>query len=174
MIRALPCVICLDLSRHPSHLPSNRMLTQSPLSPAYMADTKVAHLNPTVRRALGNQPDSPELGSPDPPGSEPCPACHETGIVPVDGENLHLFRTCPYCRHPELQLLVIRVSPNHWIAVRDLPGLWGIGSSPVLAFLDLERRTPDNSSSFAQRYLRPVGEMSARQATHRRQSGRVA
>lgn len=143
-----------------------------------MTHNKIAALNPTVRRALGKNTaatsDPPAVQVPGDPLAELCPRCHDVGLVRVNDDGQRTFSACPLCRTSALQLLVTQVAPDKWIAVRDMRGLWGTGPSAVHAFLDLERKTPDSVSSFAQRYLRHAASGSGGRASAAGSSGQVA
>ena len=142
-----------------------------------MPDAKIAALNPTVRRALRQSvaPPSPNVAPAEPQAAvELCPHCHDIGLAPAGPDGAAVLVPCARCRTEALELYAAQVAPGQWVAVRDLPGGWGVGAGPVDALLDLERRTPESSSAFSPRYLRRAVAVAAAGDGGLEASGQVA
>jgi hypothetical protein len=142
-----------------------------------MPDPKIAALNPTVRRALRQSavPPSPYAGpAPLLGAAELCPHCHDIGLTPAGGDAPSVLAPCARCRTGAFGLYAAQMASGQWIAVRDLPGLWGVGPCAVDALLDLERRTPEGASAFSPRYRRHAVAIVAAEAGGAVAGGQVA
>ena len=110
---------------------------------------KVRALNPLVRRVVGYETDAllPIQTDSEVPD---CPDCGGIGIRPAGSD---IMLGCTVCRSDALQILVMRPADKaHWIACREIPGVWGRGGSAVEALLEMERGIDESQSMFASRY----------------------
>lgn len=117
---------------------------------------QVLRLDPLARRAVEAQGQCPAAaGQAADPSS--CRNCYGTGIVPRWGFGSHLsFGPCSACRSCDLFVFIGPTGDGDWVAVRDLPGSWGRGRSPIDALLAMERQTDPAESVFGPRFALPL------------------
>lgn len=120
---------------------------------------QVLRLDPLVRRAVTSQAHGQlQLRSAEEADHlSRCRTCYGTGIVPhnLAGSRLS-FGPCTDCRSSELYVLVCQTGEGDWLAVRDIPGAWGRGGSPIEALLAVERRVDPAQSLFCPRFALPT------------------
>jgi hypothetical protein len=125
---------------------------------------QVLRLDPLVRRAVTSQAHGQlQLRSAEEADHlSRCRTCYGIGIVPHDLAGSRLsFGPCADCRSPEMYVLVCQTGEGDWLAVRDIPGAWGRGGSPVEALLAVERRVDPAQSLFCPRFALPVAKEGA-------------
>ncbi|MFA6109412.1 MAG: hypothetical protein WDA75_11645 [Candidatus Latescibacterota bacterium] len=122
---------------------------------------QVLRLDPLVRRAVTSQAHGQlQLRSAEEAAHlSRCRTCYGTGIVPrnLAGSRLS-FGPCTDCRSSDLYVMICQTGEGEWLAVRDIPGAWGRGGSPVEALLAVERRVDPAQSLFCPRFALPTTE----------------
>jgi hypothetical protein len=119
---------------------------------------QVIRLDPLMRRAAGSQAGGPgHPGATEATDVASCRNCYGTGVVPRMERGPHLaFGPCRACRSRELFVFIGHTADGDWVAVRDLPGSWGRGRSPIDALLAMERQTDPAESVFGPRFALPL------------------